>query len=186
MTRVSPLGRRRAQGESGFTLPEVLLAALIITIAFVTLLAVIPYSSASVQSGNQTSTATFLAERKLEEAKLIPWTSTPDNDCLGTSNGNNAPTAANGKSCTLNGATVNAGQPLPWAADENATQIANFNGYSRTVRVTDCGVGVGCTGIVDPDMRLVTVSVTFSPGVSVNSTAASARTVSVSMLIAKR
>ena len=88
MTRVpSLLGRRSFRGDSGFTLPEVLLAAMIITVAFVTLLAVIPYSSAAVQSGSQISTATFLADQKLEEAKLVPWTATPDNDCLGVSNG---------------------------------------------------------------------------------------------------
>jgi len=187
MTHVSSLGRRRFQGESGFTLPEVLLAAMIITIAFVTLLAVIPYSSASVQSGNQTSIATFLADRKLEEAKLVPWTASPDNDCLGVSAAVNAPpTVPAGKTCTLNGVTINAGAALPWAADENAAAIANFNGYSRVVRVTDCGVGVGCTGIVDAGMRQVTVFVTFNPGVAVNSAGASARTVTVSMLVAQR
>jgi prepilin-type N-terminal cleavage/methylation domain-containing protein len=186
MTDVSLRRRRRRSAEAGFTLPEVLLAAMIITIAFVTLLSVIPYSSASVQSGNQTSTATFLADRKLEEAKLIPWTETPDNDCLGISNGNNPPTVPPGKTCILNGVNVNPGQPLPWAADENTTQITNFNGYSRTVRVTDCGIGVGCTGIIDPAMRQVTVFVTFNPGVSVNSAGASPRTVTVSMLIAQR
>jgi prepilin-type N-terminal cleavage/methylation domain-containing protein len=189
MTQVSSLGRRRSRTESGFTLPEVLLAALIITIAFVTLLAVIPYSSAAVQSGSQTSTATFLADRKLEEAKLVPWTSSPDNDCLGISPGtppNAAPRVSAGKTCTLNGVVINAGEALPWAADENAAQITNFNGYSRNVRVTDCGVGLGCAGIVDAGMRLVTVSVTFTPGVSVNSAGASARTVSVSMLVSQR
>ena len=64
---------RRSRKDAGFTLPEVLLAAMIIIIAFVTLLSVIPYSSASVQSGNQLSTATFLANQKLEEAKNVPW-----------------------------------------------------------------------------------------------------------------
>jgi prepilin-type N-terminal cleavage/methylation domain-containing protein len=178
--------KTRLGTEAGFTLPEVLLAAMIILIAFVTLLSVIPYSSAAVQSGNQTSTATFLADRKLEEAKLVPWTSSPDNDCLGVSNGNNAPTVPGGKSCTLGGVTVNGGQALPWAADESTTQITNFNGYSRTVRITDCNAGGGCTGITDAAMRLVTVSVTFTPGVSVNSAGASARTVTVSMIVSQR
>ena len=35
-------------------------------------------------------------------------------------------------------------------------------------------------------MRLVTVSVTFTPGVSVNSAGASARTVTVSMIVSQR
>src|SRR2546428_2251809 len=96
-----PKGRVR-RSEAGFTLAEVLLAAVIITIAFVTLLSVIPYSTAAVQSGNQTSTATFLANQKLEEAKNIPWTSTPDNDCLGVSaSGTSPPTVPGGTSSTL-------------------------------------------------------------------------------------
>src|SRR6266700_5063586 len=56
---MSPKGRVR-RSEAGFTLAEVLLAAVIITIAFVALLSVIPYSTSAVQGGNQTSTATFL------------------------------------------------------------------------------------------------------------------------------
>ena len=184
---VSALGGRGWRGEAGFTLPEVLLAAVIITIAFVTLLAVIPYSSASVQSGNQTSTATFLADRKLEEAKLSPWTSSPDNDCLGISLAvNSPPTVPAGKSCTLNGVVIPAGAALTWAGDEGASSITNFNGYSRVVRVTDCSVGVGCSGIVDAGLRQVTVSVTFTPGVAVNSAGAAARSVSVSMLVTQR
>jgi prepilin-type N-terminal cleavage/methylation domain-containing protein len=179
--------KRARRADAGFTLPEVLLAAFIISVAFVTLLSVIPYSSAAVQSGNQMSTATFLADQKLEEAKHVPWIATPENDCLGYSNGNNAPTVAPGKTCTLNGVTVNPGQPLPWAVDQNATAIPNFRGYSRTVRITDCtAVGSCFAGIGDSGMRLVVVSVTYTPGVSTSSTAASPRTVSVSMLIAQR
>jgi prepilin-type N-terminal cleavage/methylation domain-containing protein len=179
--------KRARRGDAGFTLPEVLLAAFIISVAFVTLLSVIPYSTASVQSGNQMSTATFLADQKLEEAKHVPWTATPDNDCLGYSNGNNAPTVSPGKTCTLGGVVANPGQPVPWAADQGAAAIPNFNGYSRNVRITDCtAVGSCFAGIGDSAMRLVTVSVTYTPGVSTSSTAASPKTVRVSMLIAQR
>ena len=184
-THVS-LKKHARPSEAGFTLPEVLLAAFLITVGFVTLLSVIPYSSASVQSGNQTSTATFLANQKLEEAKHIPWTATPDNDCLGTGL-NAAPTVPAGKTCTLGGVVINAGGALPWAADQDAAAIPNFRGYSRTVRITDCtAVGSCFAGIGDAGMRLVTVSVTYTPGVSVNSTAVSAKTVRVSMLVAQR
>ncbi len=72
MGRVHRLQVRSKARAAGFTLVEVLLAAMIITIAFVTLLSVIPYSTAAVQSGNQTSTATFLANQKLAEAKNTP------------------------------------------------------------------------------------------------------------------
>jgi prepilin-type N-terminal cleavage/methylation domain-containing protein len=187
LARAQVLPRKRARrGDAGFTLPEVLLAAFIISVAFVTLLSVIPYSTAAVQSGNQMSTATFLADQKLEEAKHVPWISSPDNDCLGYSVGNNAPTVSPGKTCTLGGVVMNPGQPLPWAVDQSETAIPNFNGYSRNVRIVDCGAGAGCSGIVDAALRQVTVSVTYSPGVSTSSTATSPKTVSVSMLIAQR
>jgi prepilin-type N-terminal cleavage/methylation domain-containing protein len=180
------LSRPRRRDAGGFTLPEVLVAALVITIAFVALLSVIPYSSAAVQSGNQLSTATFLANQKLEEAKNVPWTSAPDNDCLGISaTSTSAPTVPAGKTCTLGGVVVNAGGALAWAANEGSSAITNFNGYSRNVRVTNCGVGTGCTGIVDAGMRLVTVAVTFQP-MTTSSTAAATKTVTVSMVVSQR
>jgi type II secretory pathway pseudopilin PulG len=177
---------RTVRNEAGFTLPEVLLAAMIIIIAFVTLLSVIPYSSASVQSGNQISTATFLANQKLEEAKNVPWGTAPANDCLGLSaNANAAPTVPAGQTCTLGGPPIAAGGALPWAADQNSTAITNFNGYSRNVRITDCSVAPGCTGITDAGMRLITVSVTFQP-MTTSSTAANTKTVTVSMIVSQR
>ena len=178
---------RRPRKDAGFTLPEVLLAALIITIAFTTLLSVIPYSSASVQSGSQLSSATFLANQKLEEAKNVPWTGAPTNDCLGTSaTATSAPTVPAGQTCTLGATNIAAGAALPWAADQNATAITNFNGYSRNVRITSCSAVGSCfAGIGDPGMRLVTVSVTFQP-MTTSSTAASTKTVTVSMIVAQR
>jgi prepilin-type N-terminal cleavage/methylation domain-containing protein len=178
---------RHLRKDAGFTLPEVLLAALIITIAFATLLSVIPYSSASVQSGNQISTATFLANQKLEEAKSVPWGTAPANDCLGLSaNATSAPTVPAGQTCTLNGVVVAAGAALPWAADQNSTAITNFNGYSRNVRITDCSAVGSCfAGFGDAGMRRVTVSVTFQP-MTVSSTAAAAKTVTVTMVVAQR
>ena len=177
---------RRPVREAGFTLPEVLLAAMIIIIAFTTLLSVIPYSSASVQSGNQLSSATFLANQKLEEAKNVPWGTAPANDCLGLSaNANAAPTVPAGQTCTLGATNIAAGGALPWAADQNSTAITNFNGYSRNVRIRDCSVAPGCTGITDAGMRLITVSVTFQP-MTTSSTAAATKTVSVSMVVSQR
>jgi len=177
----------RRDSDGGFTLAEVLLAVFIITVAFVALLSTIPYSSAAVQGGNQTSAATFLANQKLEEAKNMPWTATPDNDCLGISAGGTAaPTVSAGKTCTLNGAVFGSGTALPWAADQGATAITNFNGYSRNVRIIDCAATPAvCSGVADAGMRLVTVSVRFQP-MSTSSTAAAAKTLTVSMLVAQR
>ena len=178
---------RKVRKDAGFTLPEVLLAAMIIIIAFTTLLSVIPYSSASVQSGNQLSTATFLANQKLEEAKNVPWGTAPSNDCLGVSpNATTAPAVPAGQTCTLGGVVVAAGAALPWAADQNSTAITNFNGYSRNVRITDCSAVGSCfAGIGDAGMRRVTVSVTFQP-MTTSSTAAATKTVTLNMIVSQR
>jgi Tfp pilus assembly major pilin PilA len=173
--------RIRSGFAAGFTLAEVLIAAAVITIAFVGLLTIIPYSASAVQSGNQTSTAVFLANQRLEEAKNIPWTSTPANDCLGVSvGGTAAPTVPGGAACTLGATAVAGGGALPWFADQGSTAITGFPGYSRTVRITDCGVGGGCAGVTDAGMRFATVAVTFRPS------AGPSKTVTVSMLISQR
>ena len=186
---------RSRRSEAGFTLAEVLVCAFVITTAFVALLTVIPYSAASTQSGNQMSTATFLANQKLEEAKSIPWTLSVTgavNDCLGRSLvATAAPTVPPGGSCLFGGSSVAVGGALPWFADESSTQITSpdgqkhFNGYTRRVRITDCGVAPGCGGITDASLRLVSVSVTYQP-MSTSSTAAASRTVTLSMLFAQR
>ncbi len=180
MRRPRPMAR-----QAGFTLPEVLLAAAIITIAFVGLLTVIPYSTSAVQSGNQLSTATFLANQKLEEAKNMPWVSVPANDCLGVGP-TSAPTVPAGQTCTLGATVIAAGGALPWAADQGSTAITNFGGYSRNVRITNCGTGGPCAGITDPAMRQVTVNVSFTPVQGSGAAGAASRTVSVSMVIAQR
>ena len=104
--------------ERGFTVAEVLLAAAIVALAFVALATIIPISTYAVQEGNQYSTATFLADQKLELVRNVPWTS--------------------------------------------ASAIAGFSGYSRAVRVTDCGVA-GCAGVTDSAARLVVVTISYTP-----------------------
>jgi hypothetical protein len=62
---------------------------------------------------------------------------------------------------------------------------APYAGYTRMVRVTDCGVGAGCGGVVDATLRQVTVTVSYTPltGVGVGTAAKSAV---VTMLLARR
>jgi len=149
--------------ERGFTVAEVLLAAAIVALAFVALATIIPISTYAVQEGNQFSTATFLAGQKLELVRNVPWTSASANDCLGLSaSATAAPAVPTGATCTFGATTVAAGGTLPWLADESASAIAGFSGYSRAVRVTDCGVA-GCAGVTDSAARLVVVSVTYTP-----------------------
>lgn len=172
--------------ERGFTVAEVLLAAAIMALAFVALAGIIPISSYGVQEGNQSSTATFLADQKLELVRDVPWTTTPSNDCLGISaSATTAPTVPTGGTCTLGVTTVAAGDALPWFADESASAISRFSGYSRTVRVTDCGVAPGCAGITDSAMRLVAVSVSYTPLTGVGS-APGPKSVTQTMVMAQR
>ncbi len=185
----------------GFTLPEVLLTVFVIGIGLAAIMTVIPVGAYGVQEGKQLSTATFLANQKLEQVRNLRWVAPPTgvaanvlpaNDCLGLSAApGSAPTipAGPGTPC-FDEATGNVraavGAALPWLADENATAIAGFNGYSRNVRITNCGVGAGCTGIVDAGMRLVTVSVTYTPLSARGGASPVAKTVTVNMVITQR
>ena len=173
-------------GQDGFTLAELLVAAVIVSLALAALATIVPIATYAVQDGYQLSNATFLADQKLEQLKDVPWKSVPANDCVGVSaTTTSAPTVPAGASCTLGATTVSAGGALPWAADESATSITNFHGYSRQVRVTNCGAGSGCMGIVDSGMRLVTVTVSYTP-LTVKGTATGTRSYSVSMLASQR
>ena len=153
--------------ERGFTLVEVLLAAFIMTLGLVGLLSVVPVGTFATTDGYRLSTATFLANQKLEEVRNMPWRSAPANDCLGVSAGNppQAPTVPAGASCSLGGTNVAANGALPWFANENS--ITGFQGYTRNVRITDCGAGAGCSGVVDSTLRRVVVTVTYRTGSAV-------------------
>lgn len=173
--------------ERGFTVAEVLLAAVIVTVALVALANVVPLASYGIQEGNQLSTATFLADQKLEQIRGLPWTSTPANDCLGVSIlGVGAPRVPLSASCTLGATTVIAGGALTWEADEAAGTITGFPAYSRNVRVTNCGLGPGCTGVTDDLMRLVTVTVTYTPLTAATGVAAIPKSVQVQMIVTQR
>jgi prepilin-type N-terminal cleavage/methylation domain-containing protein len=152
--------------QRGFTVAEVLIAAVIITVAFVALATIVPISTYGVQEGNQVTTASFLADQKLEQIKNLPWIESPAKDCLGISaSSTEAPTVPAGASCTLGATTVAAGGALTWVADESSTAITGFSGYSRNVRITNCGTLPGCftPTITDSALRLVTVTVTYTP-----------------------
>jgi Tfp pilus assembly protein PilV len=154
--------------ERGITLAEVLIATVIIAIGLVALAAAVPVATYGVQEGNQLSTATFLANARLDQARNAQWTASPAADNLGVSSGNAAPQS---------GGTTTFPDESPMAAP--------YAGYTRTVRVTDCGVGAGCGGVVDATLRQVTVTVSYTPltGVGVGTAAKSAV---VTMLLARR
>ena len=63
--------------EAGFTLAEMLVATTIVAIGFVAVAAAFQYALSGIEAGRGETTATFLAEHKLEELKaiaLVDWT----------------------------------------------------------------------------------------------------------------
>jgi type IV pilus assembly protein PilV len=183
--------------ERGFTLAEILVAAVIIAVGIVGLAVVMPLAGYGIQQGNQMSTATFLAQQRLEQVRNTTWTcsiyssatpatcTTPAVDCLGTSSGSAAPTTT-----TCNVTPCTNGAACTTFADESSTAIPGFSGYSRTVRITDCGVSPGCgttTPIVNAVARLATVSVTYKPSTGVGAASSGQTfTVSLDLMVAQR
>jgi prepilin-type N-terminal cleavage/methylation domain-containing protein len=163
--------RRLVSDHRGMTLAEVLVALPIITIGLLALLAAIPLSTFATQEGKQNSTATFLANQRLEQVRNARWSAQiPPVDELGIS--------ASAASPPQTGGTVT-------FADENLA--GSYTGYQRKVRVTDCGVGGGCAGVTSSDMRLVTVTVTYTPLSPTGKDAIPAlRSVALTMLVARR
>jgi len=160
--------RRRVTNQHGMTLAEVLVAIAIIGVGLAALAAAIPIAGYGIQEGSQLSTATFLANARLEQAKNAVWTTTPDVDNLGVSPGSAAP--------QKDGITT-----FP---DENPI-AAPYTAYTRTVRVTDCSAGGGCAGITNANLRQVTVTVTYRPLTGVGQSPAT-KSAAVTMLLAKR
>jgi prepilin-type N-terminal cleavage/methylation domain-containing protein len=168
--------------ERGFSLVEILVAAALIAIGFVALLRVVPLAAAGLQQGNQQSTATHLAQQRLEQARAAVWTAVPlpGTDCLGVSAGNAAPVPS-GAACT-GSETYVGGVTFP--DDNPGNPIPGFPGYSRTTRITDCAVA-GCSGVFNAALRSVTVTVTYEGSGSPGATSRT-RTVRLEWMVAQR
>jgi prepilin-type N-terminal cleavage/methylation domain-containing protein len=165
--------RRLISSSRGMTLAEVLVALPIITIGLLALLSAIPLSTYAIQDGSQTSTATFLANQRLEQVRSAQWTAKcpPVLDQLGVSASSTA--------------------APPNFVDESP-MAAPYTGYTRQVRITDstpsttacnaAGVITGTYGI-----RRVTVTVTYKPLSATGTNAVTAsRSVVVNMQVAQR
>jgi len=151
---------------------EVLIASAIIATGLVALSAAIPLASYGLQEGNQLSTATFLATQRMEQVRNARWEAGPPlTDNLGIS--------ASDTTAPGSGAVV--------TFPDEASIVEPYASYSRTVRIMDCGAGAGCSGIVNADLRQITVTVSYRPmtGVGV-APATSTKSVVVTMYMTKR
>jgi hypothetical protein len=143
--------------------------------ALVALASAIPLSAYGIQEGSQLTTATFLANQRLEEVRNARWQlGTPCVDNVGLSPSS---TAAPVGTCAGGGTTF---------PDETAL-AAPYTGYTRTVRIRACTGGAPCDGIASDELRRATVTVSYRPmtGVGV-SVAGSTKTAVLTMDIAKR
>src|SRR5712692_1169502 len=162
---------KKLRNQHGMTLAEILVALAIIGIGLVALAAAIPLAGYGIQEGSQLSTATFLANQRLEQVRNATWSATPAVDILGVSASTTVPPQT--------GATITFPDESPLAAP--------YAGYNRTVRVLDCSVGAGCSGIVNATMRQVTVTVTYTPITGVGQAASgTTKSAIVTMYISER
>ena len=104
------------RNDRGITLAEVLIAAAILSIGLAALLSVVPVASYAVQDGNQTSTATFLAQQRLEQVRNAAWTALID--CIGLSPNTTSPPAPSPAGTC--GATAVTYRPLSAAGGSNS------------------------------------------------------------------
>jgi|SRR5262245_2502340 len=183
---------RLLSNQRGMTLAEVLVALPIITIGLLALLSAIPISTYATADGSQTSTATFLANQRLEQVRNTQWSATCQ---VNPATGLVIPGSATvvDKVGVSASSTVAPKDPAAVVtfADENPV-AAPYTRYSRQVRITDFGVAAAptCTaaGIMSgTGVRQVTVTVTYTPLSATGSSAVSGtRPVSVTMQIAQR
>ena len=158
--------------QRGMTLPEILAAVVVIMVALVALASAIPLSAYGIQEGSQLTTATFLANQRLEQVKLKQWTVKPDVDAVGVS------ASATAAPQDALGATT-----FP---DESPV-AAPYTQFTRRVRITNCGIGAGCGGVVHAGLRQVTVTVSYTPLTGQGQAAAgSTKSAIVSLVVAQR
>ena len=167
--------------QRGMTLVEILLAVFIISVGLVALSSAIPLAAYGIQEGNQLSTATFLANQRMEQVRNAQWQAAqpPAPATAIVAAIDNLGVSASSTSAPEVGGVTTFADETPLAAP--------YAGYSRTVRITDCGSGGGCDGTVYPNLRQVTVTVSYRPMTGVG-VASSTRTKSVvvTMYIAQR
>jgi len=119
------------------TLVEVLTALSVLAIGIVAMISLLPIAGFGVREGAQRSVAVFLAADRLEQVRHLVGTAERGSDPLGP-----------------------AFTPFP---DESAV-AAPYEEFARSVRVEDCGLASGCSGLQTPGVRQVTVTVTYPTG----------------------
>ena len=159
--------------QRGMTLTEVMVAVAILSVGLAALSSAIPLAAYGIQEGNQLSTATFLANQRMEQVRNATWTpcASPPADTLGVS--------ASSTSAPVSGT----GTTFP---DENPV-AAPYLGYTRTVRISDIVAGPTAPCTVYTGLRQVTVTVSYRPMTGIGmAAAATAKSAIVTSYVAQR
>jgi prepilin-type N-terminal cleavage/methylation domain-containing protein len=160
---------RAMTGERGFTLTEVLVATVVILIGLVAVASGFQFATSGVATGRGETTATFLAEQRLEQLKTVALT---DYDAA----------ALNAGTTTEFCQTSNIG------ATGSNCQAAAFTGtttYQRVTTITNNPGGAGCTGVTPLLCKRIRVTVTYRPVTSAGDLS-QARTVDVFAIVTPR
>lgn len=163
---------RQVRNQAGMSLAEILVASTVVSLGLTGLLAAVPLAGYGMHEGQSLSTATFLANQRLEEVRNAQWTETPVADNLGISTPSTAAPVDGGMAVTF---------------PDEAPMAAPYAAYTRTVRIADCGVAPGCGGIINSGMRQIVVSVSYAPVTGTGQAAAGAtKAATVSLIMAQR
>jgi prepilin-type N-terminal cleavage/methylation domain-containing protein len=138
--------------DRGFSLVEVLVAASVIAIGFAGLAGMLALSSYGVREGRYRSVAVALADERAEQIRTARWDGT--GDCLGLSPSPAFPPVTD--ECPGQGV----GFP-PFPDERTGALPPPFEQFSRAARVLSCAAEV-CP-VISPDLRLVTVTVSYTP-----------------------
>jgi prepilin-type N-terminal cleavage/methylation domain-containing protein len=139
--------------QRGFSLAEVLVAAAIITVGFAGIVGMQALSAYSVREGRYRSMAVALVDERAEQAWAARWDGT--DDCLGLSPSPALPPV------TARCSGTGAGHGL-FPDESPGTLPPPFEQLGRTVRVQTCATAGTCA-IATADLRLVSVTVVYSP-----------------------
>lgn len=140
--------------SAGMTVVEVIIALGVVTVGLLALISAMPRGTSLIGESNLKTTATFLAQQRLEQVKNAQWTfATP------------CPGVASPAGCdSLGGSSSNGGAAVAAWPDEPA--VTSYPRFQRQVRICDCSVAAcnAVCGIVSTNqVRRVGVTVTFTP-----------------------
>jgi hypothetical protein len=156
---------------AGLTVVEVVIALGVTMVGLLALVAAAPLGTSLIGGSNRTTTATFLAQQRLEQIKSARWTVTGGVDTLG-------------------GAGSSGMAAVPQWADEGYGDNPTYPHFRREVRIRDCSVSP-CSGIPAGTggantLRQVTVTVFFQSLTGVGTASSDEQRVQLVTLIARR